>query len=107
MGKTDFFSKNNDFKKNYIFISYILLVSNLTNKYNPQEHTSQQSREILSSNLTNKYNPQELPVGVVRNMASSNLTNKYNPQERLLIPAPMSAVQILPINTILKNFCVR
>lgn len=37
MGKTDFFSKNNDFKKNYIFISYILLVSNLTNKYNPQE----------------------------------------------------------------------
>ena len=34
---------------------------------------------------------------------SSNLTNKYNPQEPLLALAGIINVQILPINTILKN----
>ena len=59
MGKTDFFFQNNDFKKNYIFISYILLVSNLTNKYNPQERPLHSLMLFHRSNLTNKYNPQE------------------------------------------------
>ena len=37
-------------------------------------------------------------------MIGSNLTNKYNPQEQPLNSPSSTSVQILPINTILKNF---
>ena len=57
----------------------------------------------LSSNLTNKYNPQELVAVLFCVVSRSNLTNKYNPQERNLSTVCISRVQILPINTILKN----
>ena len=99
--------------------------SNLTNKYNPQEptlrHTQPRKVQILpintilknyrlptssewfSSNLTNKYNPQERITAPLSVIVSSNLTNKYNPQELYLYPSYCNSVQILPINTILKN----
>ena len=35
-----------------------------------------------SSNLTNKYNPQEHIKSLLSSFSGSNLTNKYNPQER-------------------------
>ena len=38
---------------------------------------------------------------------SSNLTNKYNPQELKKNNKKIKNVQILPINTILKNFLIR
>ena len=86
--------------------------SNLTNKYNPQERVLHHRFYFLSSNLTNKYNPQELfPLMNKKNMGS-NLTNKYNPQERIIDTLKLDDVQILPINTILKNvkyqliFCI-
>ena len=77
--------------------------SNLTNKYNPQELEMYSCIENLSSNLTNKYNPQEQEEKRYIENDGSNLTNKYNPQE---LNRPWSGsvlVQILPINTILKN----
>ena len=37
----------------------MLLRSNLTNKYNPQEQSSTEKTMQWRSNLTNKYNPQE------------------------------------------------
>ena len=77
--------------------------SNLTNKYNPQEPNLKNLDAIACSNLTNKYNPQELMWGHLSWAYGSNLTNKYNPQERGLYPVIASIVQILPINTILKN----
>ena len=55
------------------------------------------------SNLTNKYNPQELDSLIQQMGDSSNLTNKYNPQELSRKKALEEEVQILPINTILKN----
>ena len=36
-----------------------LASSNLTNKYNPQEHARITHAKLPRSNLTNKYNPQE------------------------------------------------
>ena len=58
---------------------------------------------INGSNLTNKYNPQEHETLTLGFSAGSNLTNKYNPQEPALSAEPVMTVQILPINTILKN----
>ena len=77
--------------------------SNLTNKYNPQELDPFSHLWIFSSNLTNKYNPQEQGYKVVSVFECSNLTNKYNPQEPFISGLPSAVVQILPINTILKN----
>ena len=77
--------------------------SNLTNKYNPQELALLTFSIPLGSNLTNKYNPQELQADIVYNIIGSNLTNKYNPQELRASDRKVSSVQILPINTILKN----
>ena len=42
------------------FGTLLILCSNLTNKYNPQEPTAAAPTRTISSNLTNKYNPQEL-----------------------------------------------
>ena len=77
--------------------------SNLTNKYNPQEPPPWQTSNLDSSNLTNKYNPQEPGVHLSGGDLRSNLTNKYNPQEPGYIVLQFIIVQILPINTILKN----
>ena len=77
--------------------------SNLTNKYNPQEPTKVVFPKSARSNLTNKYNPQELADKSLDMNVRSNLTNKYNPQERVVAAGIAIAVQILPINTILKN----
>ena len=77
--------------------------SNLTNKYNPQELTYGQRLRQSRSNLTNKYNPQERIDGMTDFYMGSNLTNKYNPQEHGFKELVGGAVQILPINTILKN----
>ena len=77
--------------------------SNLTNKYNPQELSNEHMCSLYSSNLTNKYNPQEPTAGISVAFVSSNLTNKYNPQEHALVFRHLYNVQILPINTILKN----
>ena len=57
----------------------------------------------VGSNLTNKYNPQEHDLIDKNVYLCSNLTNKYNPQERLSAVILVGSVQILPINTILKN----
>ena len=78
--------------------------SNLTNKYNPQELDAKFNAEFDGSNLTNKYNPQELPAELPVFLVGSNLTNKYNPQEHKDAETQATEVQILPINTILKNF---
>ena len=59
---------------------------------------------FVSSNLTNKYNPQEQAMAIVLSNHSSNLTNKYNPQEPDCSIDTILSVQILPINTILKNY---
>ena len=77
--------------------------SNLTNKYNPQEHFYHFLPCENSSNLTNKYNPQEQKSGNEYTVLGSNLTNKYNPQELVGTGSVVGKVQILPINTILKN----
>ena len=83
--------------------TYIEVSSNLTNKYNPQEPLRSDSNVKFRSNLTNKYNPQEQSIPVINEIQSSNLTNKYNPQEPFISGLPSAVVQILPINTILKN----
>ena len=80
-----------------------MLSSNLTNKYNPQEPLACASVNGICSNLTNKYNPQELGLWYLYRALGSNLTNKYNPQEHMFSLPKCSTVQILPINTILKN----
>ena len=77
--------------------------SNLTNKYNPQERSRQDPAPLVCSNLTNKYNPQERMGGGENGHVGSNLTNKYNPQEPTTPFKKVHIVQILPINTILKN----
>ena len=55
------------------------------------------------SNNTNKYNPQEQGASLCASSTSSNNTNKYNPQEHLSVDKMESIVQIIRINTILKN----
>ena len=77
--------------------------SNLTNKYNPQEQIPFDMPTKVSSNLTNKYNPQELLCACTVLGDCSNLTNKYNPQEPVTVCTLHINVQILPINTTLKN----
>ena len=80
--KSDFFHtlKSSDSQKNCNLI-HLLLISNLTNKYNPQELEYLLEVKQEGSNLTNKYNPQE-PIHMLHlDKLSSNLTNKYNPQE--------------------------
>ena len=77
--------------------------SNLTNKYNPQEHTPEHTAERFGSNLTNKYNPQELNAslchdGKVQILPINTILKNYKP-----LATYFSVVQILPINTILKN----
>ena len=77
--------------------------SNNTNKYNPQEQGASLCASSTSSNNTNKYNPQELFSFFNFLSRCSNNTNKYNPQEHLSVDKMESIVQIIRINTILKN----
>ena len=80
--KSDFFHtlKSSDSQKNCNLI-HLLLISNLTNKYNPQELIPFRLCFEFRSNLTNKYNPQEQANKMLELLQRSNLTNKYNPQE--------------------------
>ena len=56
-----------------------------------------------SSNNTNKFNPQE-PISLFLNKSkSSNNTNKFNPQELGSPIVLLKLVQIIQINSILKN----
>ena len=57
----------------------------------------------LSSNNTNKFNPQELSVSFSKFAFSSNNTNKFNPQEHVGFGRIVTKVQIIQINSILKN----
>ena len=61
----------------------------------------------FSSNNTNKYNPQEPYLGFPASLFRSNNTNKYNPQEPGQFTIYFISVQIIRINTILKNYFVR
>ena len=55
------------------------------------------------SNNTNKFNPQE-PIGKrTYQTQRSNNTNKFNPQEHGTALIPLLSVQIIQINSILKN----
>ena len=56
-----------------------------------------------SSNNTNKFNPQEHRNYKVANKFRSNNTNKFNPQERMSDERLPDIVQIIQINSILKN----
>ena len=78
--------------------------SNNTNKFNPQEHTKLTRKLIQGSNNTNKFNPQELPHMNPQIKLSSNNTNKFNPQEPKTFRKYHQTVQIIQINSILKNF---
>ena len=55
------------------------------------------------SNNTNKFNPQEPPLVACHLTSGSNNTNKFNPQERGTAGATHYTVQIIQINSILKN----
>ena len=80
--KSDFFHtlKSSDSQKNCNLI-HLLLISNLTNKYNPQEHWDIQ-RTVTTVQI--------LPINTIL-------------KNQLIIIKKVLKVQILPINTILKN----
>ena len=58
------------------------------------------------SNNTNKFNPQELRNVFTVKVQRSNNTNKFNPQELRDIAKHHHTVQIIQINSILKNLPV-
>ena len=58
---------------------------------------------MMGANNKNKYNPQEQALAFAFNSLSANNKNKYNPQERGNHYAEVRIVQIIRINTILKN----
>ena len=59
---------------------------------------------MMSSNNTNKFNPQELSREQRKGNSSSNNTNKFNPQEPEYPLNISITVQIIQINSILKNY---
>ena len=77
--------------------------SNNTNKFNPQERMFLSLELVNGSNNTNKFNPQELTFKTIFFMPGSNNTNKFNPQEQNVMHSLKIAVQIIQINSILKN----
>ena len=77
--------------------------SNNTNKFNPQERDVLKDFSFYSSNNTNKFNPQEPTSPPSSSAISSNNTNKFNPQELELTIEEQEMVQIIQINSILKN----
>ena len=58
---------------------------------------------MLGSNNTNKFSPQELDDDDNILAESSNNTNKFSPQEPLMPPITPFTVQIIQINSVLKN----
>ena len=76
---------------------------NNTNKFNPQEPFLTVIQGMASSNNTNKFNPQEHEYGVEIAIMCSNNTNKFNPQELQYHAQSLCCVQIIQINSILKN----
>ena len=59
------------------------------------------------SNNTNKFNPQEQLILVALSFKCSNNTNKFNPQEQSSENITLVDVQIIQINSILKNHPAR
>ena len=57
----------------------------------------------MRSNNTNKFNPQEHFMMILKNVRRSNNTNKFNPQEPAWAEEISELVQIIQINSILKN----
>ena len=55
------------------------------------------------SNNTNKFNPQEREATMPKGSSCSNNTNKFNPQEQGRVDINTNDVQIIQINSILKN----
>ena len=60
-------------------------------------------RVLSRSNNTNKFNPQEQLATLKEKKRCSNNTNKFNPQEQALYNRYCKCVQIIQINSILKN----
>ena len=58
---------------------------------------------MLGSNNTNKFSPQELDDDDNILAESSNNTNKFSPQELQLFKPFSYSVQIIQINSVLKN----
>ena len=58
---------------------------------------------LKGSNNTNKFNPQEPIVHKTEGPYRSNNTNKFNPQELKKSVFRVRLVQIIQINSILKN----
>ena len=96
-------NKYNPQEPNYWFKSIINSANN-KNKYNPQEHLFQNFLVMKCANNKNKYNPQEPRLLVFRHHRRANNKNKYNPQEQEFIRIGCLSVQIIRINTILKNW---
>ena len=57
----------------------------------------------MRSNNTNKFNPQEPLASSIIHSRGSNNTNKFNPQELNICGIFKITVQIIQINSILKN----
>ena len=87
-------------------VSSLLKSSNNTNKFNPQEPWVVSFDSCISSNNTNKFNPQEPISTPPTKQKSSNNTNKFNPQEQKIANFSRFLVQIIQINSILKNMYV-
>ena len=62
------------------------------------------STVVASSNNTNKFNPQEPQTIESFFSICSNNTNKFNPQEPRVLKDIPGLVQIIQINSILKNY---
>ena len=77
--------------------------SNNTNKLSPQEPRKLFVFITNRSNNTNKLSPQERFSISSASFLCSNNTNKLSPQERILWSPPLSFVQIIQINLVLKN----
>ena len=77
--------------------------SNNTNKFSPQEPVEALGVPNACSNNTNKFSPQELASTTASLVSCSNNTNKFSPQERRDNGVTVRCVQIIQINSALKN----
>ena len=77
--------------------------SNNTNKFSPQERLKGVIFKPYCSNNTNKFSPQEHLTKEFNTFKGSNNTNKFSPQELFRFPSQRLEVQIIQINSALKN----
>ena len=62
---------------------------------------------VSCSNNTNKFSPQEHDMAKKYSENSSNNTNKFSPQEHVADMMARVKVQIIQINSVLKNLTLR